>query len=60
MIALVVQFGLKLHVTTAFLNFNGKLEEEVNMKQPAGYIANTGSRVGNCYVCRSISVATAQ
>ena len=40
-IALAVQFGLKLHqmdVTTAFLN--GKLKEDIYMKQPEGYAEN--------------------
>ena len=54
MIALAVQHGLKLHqvdVTTAFLN--GKLDEEVYMRQPEGFVA-TGQEHLVCKLKRSI------
>ena len=54
MIALAVQHRLKLHqvdVTTAFLN--GKLDEEVYMRQPEGFVA-TGQEHLVCKLKRSI------
>ena len=53
-IALAVQHGLKLHqldITTAFLN--GKLDEEVYMKQPEGFVTE-GQEHLVCRLKRSI------